>query len=513
MRTHDVLTTGAVAGTLLLVGALSLQTRAAPPLPVPAAGVEPDGMREAAPSPVTRCIPTLTQLDVVDTGNQDDVLLSWQTPPATFLDTAEAESAHYEFRYSDEPLTNENWNQRDSFPVIGQPPPVAWVGFTDIELNLTVMSTCTDTYPAYFVYWDQATCRASLVISGNGPMCIGQGIRDQPIYFTAKNANGIVVASTTVWTDNSGTAVWNTGDLLDSPPFSERFSFRARWPGAQITLSHGMVFEASEPLTDEAYYWLYDQHNGVSYPVCTDGGGVLAVNVDGLPWWIRVPGGAVGGGDPMESLMTVEMEQSKALPPLDTLPPDTQVMTWFDLRLADANPPYDPVHPLKPLELSVMHEELLQRFPDAAESSYTAYHWEEDGATWVPIEHQPGDPATLPRRLERDAHTFAFGAPDGGYYVIVAEEDWDHDGLGPTEEAERGTVPTETDSDFDGINDGDECWFTRGDPLDPRKRTGADQWSLGQIPAAGGQWYYVAGRIVTNRRCSDVSENALVYLP
>ncbi len=511
-RLHRAQVTSSRA-VLVSLGALCLVAKAAPPVPVPPAGLEPAGTRGLVDQPEARDIPPLTELAVVEVGGQGDVELSWHTPLIEFLDETEAAGIHYEFRCSDEPLTNENWDQRDSFPVLGEPPPVAWLGFTGVELKLTVMSTCTNTNPAYFVYWDQVTCRASLVISANGPLCIGQGIPNQPITFSAINSAGTTVSLVTVYTDNHGDAVWKSPDLLDAPPTSERFLLKARWPGASITLSNGMVLNAADPQVEQEYYWLYDQYNGISYPTCSDGGGEFAVDLDGLPWWVCVLGGSVGGSGPMESLMTVEMQQAKSLPPLDTLPPDTEVLTWFNLLLNDADPPYEPVHPLKPLRISVMHEALLQRFPDAAESSYAAYHWDEMAATWVPIEHEPGDPATLPRQLDRDSHDFTFGAPDGGYYVIVAENDWDHDGLGFTEEAERGTVPTEADSDFDGIPDGDECWFTRGDPLDPHKLAGADQWYPGQMAGQGGQWYYVAGRIVSDRRCSDVSANALVFIP
>jgi hypothetical protein len=133
-----------------------------------------------------------------------------------------------------------------------------------------------------------------------------------------------------------------------------------------------------------------------------------------------------------------------------------------------------------------------------------AYRYDYSLLCWVPLELPP-------RVLNRQYHRFAFGTDQLGLFAIAAESDSDLDGLGDVEEGEHwGTSPTVSDTDGDGLSDGDEAWVTFGDPLDPQKLAGPDQHGVGAglVPGRG---YYIAGRISGGGQQSDVSNCVYVY--
>jgi hypothetical protein len=139
----------------------------------------------------------------------------------------------------------------------------------------------------------------------------------------------------------------------------------------------------------------------------------------------------------------------------------------------------------------------LDQYGGLAESSLRGYWYDPVALQW--------QNAALDKvAIDRVNHTIGFSTDRLGVFALAAEFDTDGDGLGDHEEPTlHETSYTDSDSDDDGILDGDEVWFTKSDPRDAHKRDNDDQYViLPELPGDSRTW--VSAQITTDSEVSSI---------
>ncbi|MBN2447918.1 MAG: hypothetical protein JXO22_14395, partial [Phycisphaerae bacterium] len=195
----------------------------------------------------------------------------------------------------------------------------------------------------------------------------------------------------------------------------------------------------------------------------------------------------------LPEVLVVFYEPSYVPPPIGMNPGVPGAMLAFTLEKQDGPYLNCPVT----ITTEYTPDRLLQ-YGGLGESSLHAYWFDDGFGAWMLL-----DDTTI--AIDREFHRLSFTTDRLGLIALAAEADVDHDGLGDAEESDTtGTLPSVGDSDDDGILDGDEIWFTRSDPLDPRKIAADDQNGTA-TGLSSGHSYYIAGRIICGEQQSDVS--------
>ena len=435
-------------------------------------------------------IPPLTDLTATSGAAPGEIEMDWNTPFFADPGAGEIGTAHFVFRASLTPIDNLSWGS--ALPLAGDIP-VAVAQLSQVTLDLWVNAY----YHAQtgLIYWDFAELRAWLSIQVNQPFyCLPScmGIRNETINFAAKyNGNTVWTGSAT--TDQTGMAYILTSDLVVGTPYSRYMEFTAYWAGGAVAVGHGMILWQSQSLSDNFWMWMY---NGSAVPpppqFWSHGGGVYTGQLNDVAFTFTVPAGAVETDTPYALYLP-----SSVPPPVGMNPCVPGALIPFQLEVN--GPPL-----LQPVSIGVQYPEYkLLEFGGVGESSLRAYRYDDGTGQWVLLDQSP-------IKLCREEHKLTFEAQELGLFAIAGETDFDHDGLGDCEELERQSDPAAADTDSDGVSDGDEAWFTLGDPLDPRKATAPDQHGRGEelVP---GQGYFVAARILTDQHQSDVSNNVFVH--
>lgn len=446
----------------------------------------------AAQSP----IPPLTELVAAPGGAPGSVELRWQTP---LFEPDSAGGARvecsYDFRYGSAYITEQGFASCPALSV--DPSAVVWVGLLDVHLDLNVMAVSSNTWPAYTVSWDHALLRAWLYVGSNSPVlysAVGKGLRDEAIKFTiTKDANPQWSISRTVYTDDYGYAEWQTDDICDNPS-GEWFTFKAKWDQHAVELRNGMVVQAAEGAEDSYRMLLYDDTDVVSVPNNMDeGGGELAWDEDS---WVTAffPAHAVE-----EDCEIAYSEPMSIPPPQGMLPGVPGAMVAFEISKSTGP------ELLLPVQIQVQYPpEKLMEYGGVAECALEAYRYVEGRGVWVHIPQRCG--------INRADHAVTFETMTLGLFAIAGETDGDHDGGGDLQELAWGTSPELADTDDDGLLDGDELWWSGGDPSDPLTVHGSDQQGSGEGLVSQPQ-YWIAGRIVAGRAASPISTCAYIGPP
>ncbi|MBM3318162.1 MAG: VCBS repeat-containing protein, partial [Candidatus Eisenbacteria bacterium] len=198
----------------------------------------------------------------------------------------------------------------------------------------------------------------------------------------------------------------------------------------------------------------------------------------------------------------VEISCSEPLapPPPDGMPPGVPgAMVAFEITKSTGP------QLLLPVEIRVQYPpEKLLEYGGVAECALEAYRYEPGRGVWVHIPERLG--------INRADHAITFATTTLGLFAIAAETDGDFDGGGDFQELEWGTSPALADTDDDGLPDGDEVWWSGGDPIEPLKVHGSDQRGLGE-GLISQPHYWIAGRIVAGRAASPVSTCAYIGPP
>ncbi len=441
-------------------------------------------------------IPPLTELIATEGTAPGSVDLRWQTPlfEPDSVGGSRVECA-YDFRYSGSCLTEQNFAA--GLPVMGGIPDVAWVGLLDVHVDLNVSAENDAGHPVYTVTWDRPYLRAWLYVGAEVPWrqgAVGKGLKDEAIKFTiTKDSNPQWSIGTTVYTDRYGYAEWKPGDICDNTA-GEWFTFKAKWDQHAVELRNGAVVQAAEGAEDTYRMILYDDTDVVVPPNNMDeGGGELAWDQSS---WIT----AFFPANSTDEDTEIACSEPLSLPPPDGMPPGVPgAMVAFEIT--KSNGP----QLMQPVEIRVQYPpEKLLEYGGVAECALEAYRYEAGRGVWVQIPERRG--------INRVDHAITFATSMLGLFAIAGETDGDLDGGGDLQELEWGTSPALADTDDDGLLDGDELWWSGGDPSDPLKVHGSDQQGLGEglesLPCC-----WIAGRVSGGRAVSPVSTCAYIGPP
>jgi hypothetical protein len=436
-------------------------------------------------------IPALTELSATTGSNPGAVNLAWHTPLFDDPDPAPGFNCQYEYRASDVSIDNSTWDQ--AFPFGGGIPGVGAQLDVVFKLDLGIIADQV----GQVIYWDKYTMHAWLTVwhfwTDVALIPLRAPVPGAYIQFFVYDHNGIEVTSGWAFTDLHGHASWYTGDLTDFPDW-RLYTFVAQWSAGAVTQGHGMIVWGYAAQDSQQRYVAERISPAGPAGWWSDGGGVYHGWLDNVAYDFYVPADAVAADVPVQ-LYT----PSQVPPPVGMNPGVPGTMVAFVLEKPDG--PYLE----KPIAISMEYpESLLLQYGGLGESSLVGYRYDYNMLCWVPLELPPIG-------VNRQYHRFTFGTDQLGLFAIAAESDSDHDGLGDVEEGERwGTNPALIDTDNDGISDGDEAWFTLGDPLDPLKLQGNDQHGVG-LELEPGRGYYIAGRITGGGQQSDVSNCVYVH--
>jgi hypothetical protein len=435
---------------------------------------------------LAQTIPALTELNATTGPGPGDVKLAWHTPLFDDPDPAPGFDSQYEYRASDVYIDNTTWDS--AFPFGGGIPPVGCQLDVVFQLDLGVNAEVVP----QVIYWDKYYMHAYLSVwhfwTDLAVVPLHAWVPGQRIDFYVYDDHSNEVFSDHAWTGLYGHASVYTGDITDDPNW-RLFTFVAQWQGYSVWQSHGLVIAGQSAQDSEQRYVAERVSGAPPAGSWSNAGGVYSGWLDGVQYEFYVPANAIAYPELPVMLYT----PSQVPPPVGMNPGVPGAMVAFVLEKPDG--PFLE----KPINISMEYppDRLLQ-YGGLGESSLEGYRYDSAVQRWVRLECSPIG-------LDRQYHRFTFGTDQLGLFAIAAETDADHDGLGDVEEPQRwGTSPGQADSDGDGLPDGDEAWFTFGDPRDPEKLSGEDQHGLG----AGlnpGQGYYVAGRIKCGDIQSDVS--------
>jgi hypothetical protein len=451
----------------------------------------------AAPCAAQSAIPPLTELVATPGAAPQSVDLRWQTPLFEPDSVAGREvDCEYDFRYGSTYLTARNF--ASSPPIAGSLPNVAWAGFLDIELDFNASVANNGTFPIYTVYWDQPYLRAWLSVGHESSFLystIGAGLPNEAITFTIKkDSNPQWSMTNTVYTDRYGYAEWQPGDICSNAS-GEWFTFKAKWDQHAVYLSNGMVIQSTDVAEETQRMILYDATNVVGPPsnMGTGGGTTTSWDQDCLIY-AYLPANAVGED------CTIAFEEPPSVPPPEGMLPGVPgAMLAFEVTKSTGP------ELLLPAQIEVQYPaSRLMEFGGVAECALEAYRYEEGRGAWVLIPERLG--------INRADHSITFATTTLGLFAIAGETDGDLDGGGDLQELEWGTAPGVADTDEDGLSDGDELWWSGGDPSDPLTVHGADQQGVGEGLASQPR-YWIAGRIVSSRGESPISTCAYIGPP
>jgi hypothetical protein len=420
--------------------------------------------------------------------NPQELGLFWSTP---LFELPEGE-CYYDFRYLDSPLTEDNW---DTAPeLVANIPPVAADPQVAVELHFNVAPA---KLPGDLVsYTDRAHLTAYLTrtvgpLWPGGPYhesCLLAG-REIKFYYKRRNASSFQYLGS----DHTPVAEYVTGDLtnVSAADGGEWFTFRATWLGDIYTLQGGLVSLPEQSV--EMDLWMCEGYLASPNGHWLGWGGVYDVELNDVALQFIVPGGAVEGE------VEVQVYAPEYVPPpvgMNAAVPGA--MTAFQVEKADG--------PFLQAPITVVmqyREYMLEEYGGLGESSLRPYRYDEDLEQWELLDQTS-------RALDRDQHNISFITDRLGLFAVAAETDADGDGLGDVEELEFETEPGIADSDDDGASDGDELWFFQGDPRDPLKVFGEDQYCWGTSPEELTD-YWVAARIVSETEQSPISNSVHIY--
>lgn len=443
-------------------------------------------------------IPALTDLSGSAGPGPDEVTLFWSTPmfelPLERGASAgrEIEYGDYDFRYSDTEITVTNWDSAVHIP--GEMPPIG-VGSV-VELELDVMYYW---WGGVIIYYDQLHLRAFLTarLTHKFFAPLYKSFRNQPIKFTVRRlSDGVIMDQATAYTSYlTGVAEYvPTIDLTNMAYPGEMMEVTASWAGGSIETMFGVVTVG--PARDDVKQRMV--HEGTNAVPAAGywgmSGGVHSRTLDDTHFQFVVPAGAVDEEEVEVWLYT----PGYVPPPVGMEAGVPGAMTAFQLEKADG--------PLLniPVLISMQYPDyLLAEFGGLGETSLRPYRYDDLAEQWELLELSPVV-------LDREEHTISFRTDRLGLFAIAAETDADGDTLGDVQELECGTDPEEADTDGDGEADGDEFWLYGGDPTDPWKVDGDDQYAFGQgLDLSQGQ--YIAARLVVDGEESDLSN--CIYIP
>ncbi|MCG3128659.1 MAG: hypothetical protein CHACPFDD_03548 [Phycisphaerae bacterium] len=417
--------------------------------------------------------------------------MSWQTP---FFEVGQGSqpSATYAFRYASIPITEGNWAGATVFS--GDVPPVGVAFGATITLDLWVMAYSDGTT----IYWDRAYLRGWLTVQLETQrlLPVGYGLRNEPIQFSIyRKSDNQYMEGGTSYTNSYGMAEYTSGDLTDLVE-CEMFTFKAYWAGHSIGLSQGSIMVSTGDREDSRDMYLCEGTQPVLTNMWNHWGGMYAGTLPSTQGAVQFQFTV-----PTEALAT---DTTVMLQPAASVPGNTGMNPGvpgasFAFQLEPL------VYPLqRPIAISMLYPPGLMSSPyGVGESSLRGYWYNPALMRWELLDIGP-------RKLSREAHVITFQTDRFGLFAIAAESDPDHDGLGLIEEAELGTHPSVDDTDGDTVSDGDELWFTRGDPLDALKMSEADQHGTGQGLPGGS--IYIACKIIEPTRESPVSNSVNIEI-
>ncbi len=439
-------------------------------------------------------IPAIADLKADVGGDPEELLLRWSTPFFEVPEEGTKTEPGYDIRFGSSPITESSWDSAS--PLTGSPPAVVLYSHAVLTLQTSAYAR-SDGY----IYWDRVHCHAELyyqIFPG-----LATPIKNEPIYFEVrKQSNGQLAAvGGPVYTDNAGWADWDSGDLTDVSRANggEWFTCWASWAGGSISLGSGQLQTCDSLATSAPFHGEDDE----GYPPppqdwWSEWGGMYINNLEGVSLSFAVPAGAIG----MESAES-NVSLAYDVPPFNSkVGPVPGAMFAYEVSLG----PGMVTELNQSIRCSATYpESMLDQYGGLGESSLRAYRYDYDNGLWLLL-----DAGTV--GLDRENHTISFMTDALGLFALAAETDGDGDGLGDFEEAEHGTSVIEEDSDGDGVTDGDEIWFTRGDPVDPLKKKGRDQHWTTDVPGrAGGVW--LAARIVSGSKQSAISNPVYIGAP
>jgi hypothetical protein len=438
-------------------------------------------------------VPPISDLTATQGPAPGQVNLFWHVPLFDNPDTSQSYDYSCEFRTSSSTINASNWSFAS--PVQGSFDPS--IGYQIVGPTITLEIAVTGYDDGVNYHWDEADLRAWLSVQySNSLFC--SGISGEHIDFnvfpSANNPNPVYSG----WanTDNVGMAEVVTWDLYNGPPTDSpnKFHFVAYWKGHSISLYQGRVVVGSGNLTDSYDMYLSDMTTLPPVPgTWSSGGGRDGFGWAGFGFEFDYPASAV----PVETYVTISTPYS--VPGVLGMKPGVNsIMTAVQLD-ASGLQEFD-----KPILITVTYppESLHDSNGCMGESSLRAYHYDTNEYKWKIIDSSPA-------KIDRVNHTIGFKTSQTGMFAVAAERDDDCDGLGNYEEYHYGTSPKLADSDGDGISDGNEIWFTHGNPLDSQKLYGYQQHGL-VTGLNTGQGYYIAARIIGPGGQSVVSDNVYV---
>ncbi|MFC1573266.1 FG-GAP repeat domain-containing protein, partial [Candidatus Eisenbacteria bacterium] len=443
----------------------------------------------------TAFIPPIQGLSATAGPEPGAVTLQWNTPLFEFTDGDERMRAgDYEFCSSSEYVTPQSFDV--AIDLNGSMPPVSPESGIAVTLDLIVQNENDGSSPAYTVSWDSAYLQVWLRVGITMPnyASVGYPLSGETIDISiTKETDPSWEVTHTLYTNDAGFADWTTGDICSNDD-GEYYTFVASWTGHKIDLAGGLIIP-SQSASDTEELWMIDEQGMVAPPTdWTPAGVTQNIELNDLVFTFHVPAGAVGEDT------DIALSEPLAPPPPDGMEAEVPgAMVVFELEKT-GNP--ELALPVK-IRVDYPPERLLE-YGGIAECDLHAYRYDEDLMHWVLL---PGTPV-----IDRWNHAVTFETSRVGIMAVAAEGDGDLDGLGNLQESVWGTSPSVGDSDGDGFSDGDEIWWTKGDPTDVNKLSGANQLGFGD-DLLGLDCYWIAGRIVTAGGTSQVSTCAYVGPP
>ena len=434
-------------------------------------------------------VPPISDLTATSGPAAGQVSLSWHIPLFDNPDESQSYDYSCEFRTSSSSINASNWSSAS--PVQGLFD--SSIAYQYVGPHATLDLWVTAYANAGIIYWDQANLRAWLYVQyTNWAFCTA--IPGATITFEVFDADvgGNRVYLNTAVTNNIGLAeIATTGDLYNGAG-TQTFHFVATWQGGTVCLYNGHAINAGN-LTDSDDMALNDSNSLAPPGSWSTGGGRDGFTQTGFSFEFDYPSFAV----PTDTYVTISTPYS--VPgTLGMKPGVNSIMTAVQLD-ASGLQEFD-----RPILITVSYppESLYDSNGCMGESSLRPYHYDTNEYRWKFIDLSPSN-------INREHHTISFETSQTGMFALAAERDDDCDGIGNYEEYHYGTSPQLADSDGDGISDGNEIWFTHGNPLDSQKRYGYEQHGLvsGLNPGEG---YYIAARIVGPGGQSAVSDNVFV---
>jgi hypothetical protein len=425
----------------------------------------------------------------------DELELRWQTPMFNApLPERDAELT-YDFRVSPTFIHEGNWETAE--PVSGFFPPVGVNGSWAIQLDVDAQDELASSAMQHDKIYLRAWLSAQVQVGNLIPY--GYPIPNETITFEVRDENGGLVISSSGTTDASGMASFHTGDINDSDDCSQGgwplYDFKAKWNGHAVTLRNGVVVSSGNK-SDTEQMMVCNGSTILGAGNWSNFGGTYDYNVSGLNVEVALPAGALQMPE-----SSVQVYEPAVIPPPNGLPPAVPgPLAVFTVEKQDG--PWLE----RPAVITIDYApDLLLEYGGVGESSLRGYRFDDMMLMWEPMELPPV-------AIDRQNHRIRFATPMLGTMALAAELDFDHDGLGDEEELLIGSLPDNPDTDGDGIPDGDEVWFTGGDPAEFHKTFASDQIgsAFGFTPAPR---LYIAGRITYGDAKSPVSHCAYVEFP